>query len=296
VTAARRSTAAIQSDLGPAAALARLGIRARGPVTLLGEGPVSRSYRLRLSTGEHAVLRIDKRLPSRPLERIAGCLGLDRASEAALLAYLAAAPAAVRLAESPLAADAAAGLLLRPYLAGQPWERYGQGSPLPGPQLLAAARLLAQVHATPPPPGLPVRHWRQTLTRYRSLAGPSADGLLAEGDSLLPGLPAAPVVLCHHDPGPANLVGRPPRLLDWEYAAAGNPLFDLAVLGRGLRLARPGWQALARAVAEAAGPAAPYGEWRAARLADALQPWAAFAGVVERLWLLAVAAAGVPRP
>ena len=45
----------------------------------------------------------------------------------------------------------------------------------------------------------------------------------------------APLVLCHNDLLPANLLRSGDRLraLDWEYAAMGNPWFDLAVAGDG---------------------------------------------------------------
>jgi thiamine kinase-like enzyme len=35
-------------------------------------------------------------------------------------------------------------------------------------------------------------------------------------------------VLCHHDPHLGNVIGEPGVLIDWEYAALGHPLFDLA--------------------------------------------------------------------
>jgi thiamine kinase-like enzyme len=43
--------------------------------------------------------------------------------------------------------------------------------------------------------------------------------------------------LCHHDPHAGNLLGfDAPVLIDWEYAANGQPLFDLAVVIRYHRL------------------------------------------------------------
>ena len=35
-------------------------------------------------------------------------------------------------------------------------------------------------------------------------------------------------VLCHNDINPANLLGKKPWLIDWEYAALGDPAFELA--------------------------------------------------------------------
>ena len=51
----------------------------------------------------------------------------------------------------------------------------------------------------------------------------------------------APVdhVLCHNDINPGNLLGSKPWVVDWEYAAFGDPAFDLAVLGRNFELSTP---------------------------------------------------------
>jgi len=35
-------------------------------------------------------------------------------------------------------------------------------------------------------------------------------------------------VLCHNDINPANLLGKKPWLIDWEYSALGDPAFELA--------------------------------------------------------------------
>lgn len=39
-------------------------------------------------------------------------------------------------------------------------------------------------------------------------------------------------VLCHNDINPANLIGDKPYLIDWEYAAMGDPAFELAGICR----------------------------------------------------------------
>ena len=46
-------------------------------------------------------------------------------------------------------------------------------------------------------------------------------------------------VLCHNDINPGNLLGSKPWVVDWEYAAFGDPAFDLAVLGRNFELSTP---------------------------------------------------------
>ncbi|NCB57028.1 MAG: hypothetical protein EOM46_05865 [Gammaproteobacteria bacterium] len=49
---------------------------------------------------------------------------------------------------------------------------------------------------------------------------------------MLKALPARPLVLCHNDINPANLLGTKPWLIDWEYAAMGDAAFELAVICR----------------------------------------------------------------
>jgi thiamine kinase len=39
-------------------------------------------------------------------------------------------------------------------------------------------------------------------------------------------------VLCHNDINPTNLLGNKPWLIDWEYAAMGDPAFELAAICR----------------------------------------------------------------
>jgi thiamine kinase len=274
----------------PAAALARLGHAARGAPVALAGGPVSRSFRVELVGLGPAVLRIDRRPEPLPARRGAGttgaggpagaparptlaaALGLDRAAEHRWLAALA--PAG--LAPAPIAVDAAAGLALRAWLPGRP-----------GATLEPLVTALARLHRQPVPAGLASpRDWRGTLARYARLAGPAGEGAAADATVRLLTLDSGPAwarVNCHHDPGPGNFVAGAGRFLDWEYAAVGNPLFDLAVAGRelGLRGTRQ-WVRLAGAYAAAGGvvPA------RAA--AAALPDWGAFAGTVGRLWAAAV--------
>ncbi|MBL8225057.1 MAG: phosphotransferase, partial [Chromatiales bacterium] len=148
-----------------------------------------------------------------------------------------------------------------------------------------AASALARVHAVTLPPGeVPVRDWAGTIARYAALAGPAGAATAARARDALNRLPPsdpAAAVLCHHDPLPPNVLGAG-LFLDWEYALAGNPLFDVAVLGLGLGLSRPAeWARLAAAWAAHRPGGGPPGQH--------LPAWAGFAHAVGALWTYATA-------
>jgi thiamine kinase len=85
--------------------------------------------------------------------------------------------------------------------------------------------------------------------------------------------------LCHNDPIAQNVIGlRRTVLIDWEYAAIGDPLFDLAVVARHHRLPR---RAMSRLMIAYFGDA-DLVPWK--RLDD----FAAVYDVVHRLWTLHV--------
>ncbi len=120
----------------------------------------------------------------------------------------------------------------------------GYAEPDPARVLAAAelAALLRQIHALPP------RHYRLDIVerigryegqlRHHHLPLQPAERRAIEQclDSVSG---AAATVLCHNDLIPANLLRSGGRLLalDWEYAAMGDPLFDLAGAALGLELA-----------------------------------------------------------
>jgi thiamine kinase len=215
----------------PRAALRSLGVVARGLriERRLHVAPGKRSY-LAARHGERFVLRVDE--PDAP------DLGLDRRAEARVLRAVGAAGVGPALAACRLQAPAV--FLLR-YAPGRAWT----AADLEDPRRLAQlAALLREVHAVDAT-GLPHLDLVEAAARYACLAtrqsrlnrsGVGATpvatlvarvrALLAEAHS-----PAAPLALCHNDPIVANVVGlRRPLLIDWEYAAVGDPLFDLAVI------------------------------------------------------------------
>lgn len=168
------------------------------------------------------VLRVD-----RPVARR---LGLDRETEWAILR----AAHAAGLAPRPVHSDPTAGILVTAWVDRPTW-RPGD---LPQPARLGQlGRLLRRVHAVPGP-GAPFDP-HAVAQRYARAAG--EPGLAREVDAigrLAERLYAdSPGVLCHHDAHAGNLLDTdPPVLLDWEYAASGHPLFDLAVVIRFHRL------------------------------------------------------------
>jgi hypothetical protein len=148
-----------------------------------------------------------------------------------------------------------------------------------GPDDLGAT--LARLHTHPVPPGL------RTLTpadilRALPFAGPLAI-LRPHVQATLDALGHVPPCLCHQDLTPGNTRGT--WLLDWEYAACGDPRFDLHTV---LSWVGDGRQhAFLAAYHAAGGPARPSPVVaRAARLIEA--HWYAVhatlpAGVLQRL-------------
>jgi thiamine kinase len=215
----------------PRAALRSLGAAARGLriERRLHVAPGKRSY-LAARRSERFVLRVDE--PDAP------DLGLDRGTEARVLRAVGAAGVGPALVACRLQAPAV--FLLR-YAPGRAWT----AADLDDPRRLAQfAALLREVHAVPTA-GLRRLDLAAAAARYARLAtrqsrlnrsgvgatpvatlAAQVRALLAEARD-----PAAPLALCHNDPIAANLVGlRRPLLIDWEYAAVGDPLFDLAVI------------------------------------------------------------------
>jgi thiamine kinase len=188
----------------------------------LAGGPVSDTW-LAAAGGQQVVVRIDK-----PLARQ---IGLDRQRELQVLETVAAAG----IGPQPIWADPVAGLLVTVYIPGAVWSA---ADAFDQRKLQALAEVLRRLHALPVNvSGLdPARAAVRYARRVGGLAAAEcavkavrlADQLLA-GDS--------PQALCHNDLVHTNIIDvRPLRLIDWEYAAAGDPLFDLAVVVRHHRL------------------------------------------------------------
>ena len=186
----------------------------------LADGPTNASYLVE-QAGERFVLRLDK--PE------AAVLGLDRANERRVCEAIAAAG----LGPAYLHFDAAAGVCLRPWLEGRslhPDDLRDRGVL----QRLAAA--LRQLHGLAPL-GATFDPLAAARRYAEQLGTPGAGSLAARAAELSAGLQAhaPPPVLCHNDLVCENVLltaGQGLLLIDWEYAAVGDPWFDLAVVVR----------------------------------------------------------------
>lgn len=184
----------------------------------------NRSFRIDIA-GESFALRLPR--------AGASVLPMDRAAEAhnaAIAAMLGFAPKLVFF-------DPAEGVMLTRFIRGAtPLTNQDLRS---ADRLAAAAGLLRRLHGS----GCTFRgemHLFPTLDRYIALAGqdaPAAADIAALRRAVRPVEAALterlpPFVPCHIDPSPGNFVAAADRLylLDWEYAAMCEPLWDLGIL------------------------------------------------------------------
>ncbi len=203
----------------PEAALRRAGTRLRGARILrrLHVGPVKSSWLLARGA-ERFVLRIDEPLAARFVPDRQAEFTAWRAAAAAGLA-----PEPVLLRPGPPA------VLVTRYAPGQAWA--GADLAVPG-RLEALAGLLRRLHEARLP-GRRLDLERRLRAYARCIDTPQARRLLQSAGPLMEQTGQGPATLCHNDPIPANVIGlRRPVLIDWEYAARGDPLFDLAVVAQ----------------------------------------------------------------
>jgi len=176
-------------------------------------------------------------------------LGVDRASERAMLEIVAAAG----LSPPLLACDPSNGLLVTQFVKGRPWRREDARESRNIERIAERLRLL---HGLAPPSGVRridfAAQARSLETQLRALADAWQAGRTRRDDGGNPtGIEVASVasirrvadvafdrlatrgphpVLCHNDLHHLNLVDDGNRLwiVDWEYGGIGDPLFDLA--------------------------------------------------------------------
>lgn len=184
----------------------------------LSNGPTNASYLLE-NSGQSFVLRLDK--PE------ANKLGLDRFNEKQVCEAVAEAG----LALPPIHFDPAAGVYLRKFIPGRSWTTSDLVVAANRERL---ARLLRRLHRIEP-----VGKDFDPLAAARRYAahsgGDRARSILLEAESLAadPALEPVARVLCHNDLVCGNILeGQQLMLIDWEYAAIGDPFFDLAVVVR----------------------------------------------------------------
>ena len=144
------------------------------------------------------------------------------------------AAAAAGIAPDCLLADPAAGILVTSWAPGAPWTDDDLHVPH---RIRALAKLLRTLHAVPC--DLPAFDLAGHVASYRERASrPTATGDLALRSDLdaLEDLAARHLetrrlaALGHHDVNAGNVVGDPPMLIDWEYAARSDPALDVATV------------------------------------------------------------------
>lgn len=131
------------------------------------------------------------------------------------------------VAPQPVWLDAGLGVMLCEYVDGVPWSDESIRDPM---QLDRLARLLARVHRHRPAekPLAPLVVLERYLQGTRS---PLVTVLLERCRAAAQQLGPQQAVLCHCDLWRGNIIqGQSLRLIDWEYAACADPLFDLATV------------------------------------------------------------------
>lgn len=157
----------------------------------------------------------------------AEALGVDRASECALLAAVGSAG----LAPEVLACEPASRLLVTRYVEARPW----QADDVAGHWNLGRmAALLRRLHELPLPDAVASVSWSAQARRLASslTESPGDAGIRRRATAVfarLDGRTVAPT-LCHHDLHHLNVLDDGSRLwlVDWEYGGRGDPLFDVA--------------------------------------------------------------------
>ena len=213
-----------QTDTGEEGVQAAIG---RIPILADGKGgwvilplPSFTNRTFRIARGDQDFVL---RLPGRGTERY-----IDRAAEAAN----ARAAASIGLSPDIVYADPPQGVMVSRYISGA--ETLSPARLTQPGELSAAVGLLRRLHDS----GLAFRGQMRLyskLDEYLSLAeAPSLEALRREGEKLRPALERGwgPDRPCHIDPAPHNFIVTPNRryLIDWEYSAQCEPLWDLAGL------------------------------------------------------------------
>jgi thiamine kinase-like enzyme len=194
----------------------RLGRPESTPEPVAG-GITNRNWRVRFA-GRDCVVRLpgkDTRL-----------LGIDREAERAATA----AAAAVGIGPEVVAFEPRVGCLVTAWIPG----RVVTAEELRGPLLPMVAATLRELHAGPLLPGVfsPFRrteaYARTAVARGATLPDGHAE-VSAAAREIEEALGRRPLVPCHDDLLTANWIhdGTRLRLVDWEYAGMGDPMFDL---------------------------------------------------------------------
>jgi thiamine kinase-like enzyme len=203
------------------AAVAERHVPGAGPLEVrrLGGGLVNETYRITRDGADYSL-----RVAVSDRDE----LGFDRAWEACVLDRAARA----LLAPPVVYCDPSGGILIARWVEGRLWTVEEARQPA---NIERIVELLRRVHAVPlpaPPRSMDPKRW---IDYYSADSGRSAEpaGLKAAASARLEALamlPAVEPVLCHSDLHILNLLDRGGSLvlLDWEYAHAADPFWDLA--------------------------------------------------------------------
>jgi len=204
----------------PAEVLA--GIESFANATIVAElagGPASDSYLVERGA-QRFVLRIDN--------EVAAALGLERASEAKILEYV----SQYGLGPTPEFIDPERGIVVTRYIEGRAWTDADLHD---RDRIRKLAALLRTLHALKPVG--PCFDLQVKIENYARIID-SAEGRELANDTQcrLRELQSSSATqcLCHNDLVCTNIVegqggeGQGLTLIDWEYAAIGDPFFDLA--------------------------------------------------------------------
>jgi thiamine kinase len=191
--------------------------RGTADIHRLSDGLVNETYRVRRDGAEY-VLRVAD--PARQN------LGLDHAWEARVLERAAQAGIAPVLEYC----EPRRGILIARWVNGSAWSPADVRRPA---NISRMAALVHRIHALPLPtparimnPRMWIEHYAAALPNVAAALRTAAAARLTELDELA----GADTVLCHSDLHRLNLIDRGSSLvlLDWDYAHAADPLWDLA--------------------------------------------------------------------
>jgi thiamine kinase-like enzyme len=157
-------------------------------------------------------------------------LGIDRAREQAATAMA----ASLGVGPELVFALPEAAVLVTRFIDGRGLEPADLHDPATLVRIVDALRC---VHRGPPIPGRfsalrTVESYRDVALAHRVALPPALPAWLDLARRIEAAAPSAPAVPCHNDLLPANFIddGARIRILDWEYAAMGDPYFDLGNL------------------------------------------------------------------
>lgn len=211
-----------------AAALALVPGCAGATATRISGGITNQSYRVDVD-GQPCVLRIDG--------KSGGTLGIDRQHELVALREM----ATLGIGAEVVFSDIAAGVLVTRVVPGRPLEPQDLRQAATAERVV---RLMRRVHEGPRFDGVfspfaVVRDYHQKAAALGTVVAEAdrALALMAAVEQCL-GEPA-PLRPCHNDLLAANLLidGAELHIIDWEYAAMGDPFFDIANFVTNLQMA-----------------------------------------------------------